>query len=115
MLGKKPIVLLGMGLAPLAPGSEVCPRIKQRGRGLPRAVRGRLQQRRTWMVRPKPQTEEATDSATTTLLDLLQRRKVASDRLTRENAYLRAEVARLTTENADLRAHLARSRGEMGF
>lgn len=67
------------------------------------------------MVRPKPRTEEATDSATTTLLDLLQRRKVTSDRLARENAYLRAEVARLTTENADLRAHLARSRGEMGF
>ena len=65
------------------------------------------------MLRPKPMTAEATDTATGTLLDLLQRRKVASDRLTRENAYLRAEVSRLASENAELRAHLARARGEI--
>jgi cell division protein FtsB len=65
------------------------------------------------MVRPKPRIEPAKDSATGTLLDLLQRRKIASDRLARENAFLKAEVARLTAENADLRAHLARARSEI--
>ncbi len=64
------------------------------------------------MVRPKLLIAEMADTATGTLLDLLQRRKVASDRLARENAYLRAEVSRLASENADLRAHLAQTRGE---
>jgi hypothetical protein len=64
------------------------------------------------MLRPKLTTAEPTDTATGTLLDLLQRGKVASDRLARENAYLRAEVSRLASENAELRAHLARARGE---
>jgi hypothetical protein len=61
------------------------------------------------MLRPKLMIAEATDTATGTLLDLLQRRKVASDRLARENAYLRAEVSRLASENAELRAHLAQT------
>jgi hypothetical protein len=64
------------------------------------------------MLRPKLMTAEATDTATGTLLDLLQRGKVASDRLARENAYLRAEVSRLASENAELRALLARPRSE---
>jgi len=64
------------------------------------------------MLRPRPMLAETTDTATGTLLDLLQRRKVASDRLARENAYLRAEVSRLASENAELRAHLAQARGE---
>lgn len=45
-------------------------------------------------------------TVTGTLLDLIRQGKVASDRLLRENAYLRAELARLTDENADLRARL---------
>jgi hypothetical protein len=63
------------------------------------------------MLRPKSMIAEPTDTATGTLLDLLQRRKVTSDRLARENAYLRAEVSRLAAENAELRADLAQSRG----
>ena len=51
-------------------------------------------------------TPEAASTVTRTLLDLIRQGKVANDRLLRENAYLRAEVARLAGENADLRAHL---------
>ena len=51
-------------------------------------------------------TPEAASTVTRTLLDLIRQGKVANDRLLRENAYLRAEVARLASENADLRAHL---------
>jgi hypothetical protein len=49
---------------------------------------------------------ETGSTVTGTLLDLIRQGKVASDRLLRENAYLRAEVARLTDENAELRARL---------
>jgi len=48
---------------------------------------------------------------TGTLLDLIRQGKVASDRLLRENAYLRAQVTRLTGENAELRAHLGERLG----
>jgi len=59
-------------------------------------------------------TNSAPENASTvtgTLLDLIRQGKVASDRLFRENAYLRAEVARLTYENAELRARLDPTRG----
>ncbi|MBI4737704.1 MAG: hypothetical protein HY766_16855 [candidate division NC10 bacterium] len=56
-----------------------------------------------------PQTAS---SVTGTLLDLIRQGKVATDRLVRENAYLRGEVARLTHENAELRAGLTR-KGEI--
>ncbi len=49
---------------------------------------------------------ETASTVTGTLLDLIRQGKVASDRLLRENTYLRAEVARLTCENAELRARL---------
>jgi hypothetical protein len=51
-------------------------------------------------------TPEVASTVTGTLLDLIRQGKVASDRLLRENAYLRAEVTRLTGENAELRARL---------
>ena len=51
-------------------------------------------------------TPETASAVTGTLLDLIRQGKVASDRLLRENTYLRAEVARLTCENAGLRACL---------
>jgi hypothetical protein len=51
-------------------------------------------------------TPEVASTVTGTLLDLIRQGKVASDRLVRENAYLRAEVTRLTGENAELRARL---------
>ena len=54
-------------------------------------------------INPAP---EAAITVTGTLLDLIRQGKVASDRLFRENVYLRAEVARLTCENAELRARL---------
>ncbi len=65
------------------------------------------------MVPSTPESETAS-SVTGTLLDLLRQRKVASDRLFQENAYLRAEVARLTSENAALRARLDRGSGDTG-
>jgi len=49
---------------------------------------------------------ETVGTVTGTLLDLIRQGKVTSDRLVRENAYLRAEVARLTCEIAELRARL---------
>ncbi len=49
---------------------------------------------------------ETASTVTGTLLDLIRQGKVASDRLLRENAYLRAEVARLTRENSELRLRL---------
>ncbi|MBI2001675.1 MAG: hypothetical protein HYS69_10925 [candidate division NC10 bacterium] len=55
---------------------------------------------------------ETASSVTGTLLDLIRQGKVATDRLVRENAYLRGEVARLTHENAELRACLTR-KGEI--
>jgi hypothetical protein len=51
-------------------------------------------------------TPEVASTVTGTLLDLIRQGKVASDRLLRENAYLRAKVTRLTGENAELRARL---------
>jgi hypothetical protein len=57
------------------------------------------------MLAVKP-TPETASTVTGTLLDLIRQGKVASDRLIRENAFLRAEVARLTCEIDDLRAHL---------
>ena len=54
---------------------------------------------------------ETASTVTGTLLDLIRQGKVASDRLARENANLRAEVARLTDENAELRARLDRRPG----
>ena len=54
---------------------------------------------------------ETASTVTGTLLDLIRQGKVASDRLLRENAYLRAEVARLTDENAELRARLDQGPG----
>ena len=56
-------------------------------------------------------TPDTASTVTGTLLDLIRQGKVASDRLLRENAYLRAEVARLTYENAELRARLDRRPG----
>jgi hypothetical protein len=50
-------------------------------------------------------------TVTGTLLDLIRQGKVASDRLLRENAYLRAEVARLTCENSELRLRLDQGLG----
>lgn len=55
---------------------------------------------------------EGVTTVTGTLLDLIQRGKVATDRLVCENARLQQEIARLTQENTELRARLARSRGE---
>ena len=55
---------------------------------------------------------ETASTVTGTLLDLIRQGKVASDRLVRENAYLRAEVARLACENAELRARLGERRGD---
>ena len=52
---------------------------------------------------------ETASSVTGTLLDLIRQGKVATDRMVRENAYLRGEVARLTHENAELRACLTRT------
>jgi hypothetical protein len=49
---------------------------------------------------------ETASTVTGTLLDLIRQGKVASDRLLRENAYLRAEIARLTRENSELRLRL---------
>ncbi len=49
---------------------------------------------------------ETASTVTGTLLDLIRQGKVASDRLLRQNASLRAEIARLTCENAELRARL---------
>ena len=51
-------------------------------------------------------TPETASPVTGTLLDLIRQGKIASDRLIRENANLRAEVARLVGENAELRARL---------
>lgn len=56
-------------------------------------------------------TPDTASTVTGTLLDLIRQGKVASDRLLRENANLRAEVARLTDENAELRARLDQRRG----
>ncbi len=50
-------------------------------------------------------------TVTGTLLDLIRQGKVATDRLLRENASLRAELVRLIDENADLRARLGEGRG----
>lgn len=52
---------------------------------------------------------ETASSVTGTLLDLIRQGKVSTDRLVRENAYLRGEVARLTLENAELRTYLTRT------
>ncbi|MEK6716713.1 MAG: hypothetical protein AABZ16_04400 [candidate division NC10 bacterium] len=51
---------------------------------------------------------ETASTVTGMLLDLIQQGKVSKDRLARENAYLRGEVARLAHENAELRACLPR-------
>jgi hypothetical protein len=51
-------------------------------------------------------TPETASTVTGTLLDLIRQGKMASDRLLRENANLRAEIARLACENAELRARL---------
>jgi len=56
-------------------------------------------------------TPDVASTVTGTLLDLIRQGKVASDRLLRENAYLRAQVTRLTGENAELRAHLGEKLG----
>jgi len=56
-------------------------------------------------------TPDAASTVTGTLLDLIRQGKVASDRLLRENAYLRAQVTRLTGENAELRARLGERLG----
>jgi hypothetical protein len=55
---------------------------------------------------------ENTGSVTGTLLELIRQGKVTTDRLLRENASLRAEVARLMSENADLRAGHGRQNGD---
>jgi hypothetical protein len=55
---------------------------------------------------------ENTGSVTETLLELIRQGKATSDRLRRENASLRAEVARLMSENADLRAGHGRQHGD---
>jgi hypothetical protein len=56
-------------------------------------------------------TPVVASTVTGTLLDLIRQGKVASDRLLRENAYLRAQVTRLTGENAELRARLGERLG----
>jgi len=56
-------------------------------------------------------TPDAASTVTGTLLDLIRQGKVASDRLLREKAYLRAQVTRLTGENAELRARLGERLG----
>ena len=56
-------------------------------------------------------TPDAASTVTGTLLDLIRQGKVASDRLLRENAYLRAQVTRLSGENAELRARLGERLG----
>ncbi len=56
-------------------------------------------------------TRAGASTVTGTLLDLIRQGKVATDRLLRENASLRAELVRLTDENADLRARLGEGRG----
>lgn len=56
-------------------------------------------------------TPDVASTVTGTLLDLIRQGKVASDRLLRENAYLRAQVTRLTGENAELRARLGERLG----
>lgn len=56
-------------------------------------------------------TPDVASTVTGTLLDLIRQGKVASDRLLRENAYLRAEVTRLTGENTELRARLGERLG----
>jgi hypothetical protein len=56
-------------------------------------------------------TPAVASTVTGTLLDLIRQGKVASDRLLRENAYLRAQVTRLTGENAELRARLGERLG----
>jgi len=53
-----------------------------------------------------------TGSVTGTLLELIRQGKATTDRLLRENAALRAEVARLRSENAALRAGLTSRSGE---
>ncbi|MGD0265524.1 MAG: hypothetical protein ABSD47_11330 [Candidatus Methylomirabilota bacterium] len=56
-------------------------------------------------------TPDVASTVTGTLLDLIRQGKVASDRLLRENAYLRTQVTRLTGENAELRARLGERLG----
>ena len=56
-------------------------------------------------------TPDVASTVTGTLLDLIRQGKVASDRLLRENAYLRTQVTRLTGENAELRARLGERPG----
>jgi len=56
-------------------------------------------------------TPAVASTVTGTLLDLIRQGKVASDRLLRENAYLRAQVTRLSGENAELRARLGERLG----
>jgi hypothetical protein len=56
-------------------------------------------------------TPAVASTVTGTLLDLIRQGKVASDRLLRENAYLRAQVTRLAGENAELRARLGERLG----
>jgi hypothetical protein len=55
---------------------------------------------------------ETASTVTGTLLDLIRQGKVSSDRLLRENTYLREEIARLVFENADLRARLDQRPGD---
>ena len=55
---------------------------------------------------------EKTGSVTETLLELIRQGKATTDRLLRENASLRGEVARLMSENADLRAGNGRQKGD---
>lgn len=63
------------------------------------------------MLATNPASDQ-TGSVTGTLLELIRQGKVTTDRLLRENTYLRAEVARLASENAELRAGLASRSGE---
>lgn len=63
------------------------------------------------MLATNPASDQ-TGSVTGTLLELIRQGKATTDRLLRENASLRAEVARLEPENAELRAGLAGRSGE---
>lgn len=63
------------------------------------------------MLATNPASDQ-TRSVTGTLLELIRQGNATTDRWLRENATLRAEVARLESEHAEVCAGLAGRRGE---